>query len=88
VSKLVPDSRGRHALLALLDQKSQKDLAKESGVAQSALSLIASRQRRPGREAAGKLVVIGIEFAWWGKPPTADQLKRDAVRQAAKEPAA
>lgn len=86
VSKLVPDSRGRHALLALLDDKSQKDVADASGVAQPALSLIASRQRKPGREAAGKLATLGIEYGWWDVPPLDDQLAEDARRKAADAP--
>jgi hypothetical protein len=88
VSKLVPDSRGRHALLAVLDEKSQKDIADETKVGQPTLSLIAARKRRPGREATGKLVAIGIEYAWWGEPPTDEQLAREAERAAAKGSAA
>lgn len=83
MSKLVPDSRGRHALLSLLDEKSQKDVADASGVAQPALSLIASRQRKPGREAAGKLATLGIEYGWWDVPPTEEQLEQEARRKAA-----
>ncbi len=88
MTKLVDDSRGRHALLALLDEKSQKDLEGESGVKHPTLSLIVIRERRPGRKTAGKLTKIGIEFAWWDLPPLASQLKRDATRKAEKESAA
>ena len=88
MSKLVDDSRGRHALLAVLDEKTQGEVEEETKVPQGSLSLISTQKRMPGLEVAGRLTKIGIEYAWWAQPPTREQLKRDAERQAAKEPAA
>lgn len=85
VSNLVPDSRGRHALLALFDEKKQKGVVDASHVPQPTLSQIASRIRLPGREAAGKLAKLGIEYGWWDEPPTKAQLKRAAERKAEEE---
>lgn len=90
-SKAVPDTRARHALLALLDEQKQSEIEEKTGVAQPAISLIASQKRIPGRETIAKLAKVGIEFGWWMAPPTAAQLKRDEARKAkaaAKESAA
>ena len=83
VPNLVTDSRGRHALLALLDSKNQKQLEELTEVSQPALSLIAKRRRKPGRDLATRLQhKAGIEFEWWDAPPTKAQLAADRLRHA------
>lgn len=64
----VQDSRGRHALLKLLENTSQEEVEAASGVHQSIISLIVNLQRLPGRKASVGLAKLGIEPAWWDEP--------------------
>lgn len=65
----VQDSRARQELERAVDASSQKVIATETGVRQSAISLILNRQCLPGRTIMFRLLKLGIQLAWWGEPP-------------------
>lgn len=81
---MVPDSRGRHELLAILDglDNGQTEFEEMYGAPQPQISLIVRQKGRPGLALSLKFKKAGIDPAAWHEPPTKAQLAVDRARRA------
>lgn len=71
--KQLPETRGLAQLAKLLADRTQKQLAIETGIPQSVLSDIVNRRRLPGLQQALALEKLGIAPSAWGESAAADQ---------------